>query len=85
MEMLAEVTELLGTEVYSDKGILVGTITDIILDMETQFIHGLFIERSNPSLVEGGASISVPYRWIKAIGEIILLKKFPEFVKIGTE
>lgn len=85
MEMLAEVTELLGNDVYSDKGILVGTITDVILDMERQFIHGLYVERSNPSLVEGGASISIPYRWIKAIGEIILLKKFPEFVKIGTQ
>lgn len=83
--MLAEVTELLGTEVYSDKGILVGKITDVILDMERQYIHGLFIDKSNPGLVEGGASISIPYRWIKAIGEIILLKKFPEFVKIEDE
>ncbi len=83
--MLAEVTELIGNQIYSDRGILVGTISDVILDLESQYIHGLFVEKSNPSLVEGGAAISVPYRWIKAIGEIILLKKFPEFVKVGPE
>lgn len=83
--MLAEVTELIGNEVYSDRGILVGTISDVILDMERQYIHGLFVEKTNPSLVEDGVPISIPYRWIKAIGEIILLKKFPEFIKLGSE
>ncbi len=83
--MLAEVTELIGNDVYSDKGILVGTISDVILDIESQYIHGIFVEKSNPSLVESGAAISIPYRWIKAIGQIILLKKFPEFVKVGPE
>lgn len=81
--MLAEVTELFGIDVYSDKGILVGTVADIILDVEHQSIHGLYIENSNPSLVEGGAAISIPYRWIKAIGEIVLLKMFPNFVKVS--
>lgn len=83
--MLAEVTELIGNDVYSDRGILVGTISDVIFDMERQYIHGLFVEKTNPSLVEDGVPISIPYRWIKAIGEIILLKKFPEFIKLGPE
>ena len=83
--MQAEVTELIGMDVYSDKGLLVGTISDVILDMEKQTIHGLYVENSNTKLVEGGAAISVPYRWIKAIGEIVLLKKFPNFVKVGEK
>lgn len=83
--MLAEVTELIGIDVYTDKGMLVGTIEDIILDIEDQSIHGLYIEKSNPSLVERGAAISVPYRWIKAIGEIVLLKMFPGFVKVDEQ
>lgn len=83
--MQAEVTELIGMDIYSDKGMLVGTISDVILDMDKQTIHGLYVERSNSVLVEGGVAISVPYRWIKAIGEIVLLKKFPSFVKVGDK
>ena len=79
--MLTEVSEFTGMKVYSDKGKFVGTVDDIIVDLDRQTVHGLYIENPNPSLIENGAAISIPYRWIKAIGEIILLKRFPSFVK----
>lgn len=83
--MLTEVTELYGMSVYTDKGIMVGQVADVIFDMEIQDIYGLYIETPNPELVESGSSISVPFRWIKAIGEVILLRKFPPFLKTPQE
>ena len=83
--MLTEVTELREMPVYTDKGVIVGTVTDVILDMETQEIYGLYIEHPNADLVEMGSAISIPFRWIKAIGQIILLRKFPSFLKIPQE
>ena len=83
--MMAEVTELFGMPVYTDKGILLGQVTDVILDMDIQDIYGLFIERPNSQLVEFGSAISVPFRWIKSIGEIIVLRKFPPFLKVPEQ
>ena len=83
--MMAEVTELFGMPVYTDKGILLGQVTDVILDMDVQDIYGLFIERPNSRLVEFGSAISVPFRWIKSIGEIIVLRKFPPFLKVPEQ
>ncbi len=83
--MLTEVTELYGMPVYTDKGIMLGQVSDVIFDMEIQDIYGIYIENPNAQLVEMGSAISIPYRWIKAIGEIILLRKFPPFLKVPQE
>lgn len=83
--MLTEISEFTGMKVYSDRGKFVGAVNDIIVDLDRQCIHGLYIENPNPELVENGSSISIPYRWIKSVGEIILLKRFPSFVKQPEE
>ena len=83
--MLTEVTELRDMPVYTDRGVLVGTVTDVILDSETQEIYGLYIDHPNSELVEMSSAISIPFRWIKAIGQIVLLRKFPAFLKIPQE
>lgn len=83
--MLTEVTELYGRPVYTDKGILLGEVSDVIFDMEIQDIYGLYVESSNEALVEMGSAVSIPFRWIRAIGEVILLRKFPPFLKLPQE
>lgn len=83
--MLTEISEFTGMRVYSDKGKYIGPVDDIIVDLDRQCIHGLYIENPNSELVENGVPISIPYRWIKAVGEIILLKRFPAFVKQPEE
>ncbi len=80
--MMTEVTELIGLEIYTDKGYLLGTIKDVLLDVNDQIIYGLYIEKSNPLLVEDGVPVVVPYRWVKAVGDVILLKKFPSYVNV---
>ncbi len=82
--MMTESTELIGLEVYTDKGYLLGTVEDILIDIEEHKIYGLYIERSNPLLVEDGVPVSVPYRWVKAVGDVILLKKFPSYVGVSS-
>lgn len=83
--MLTEVTELMNMPVYTDRGLLLGQVTDVIFDMELQDIYGLYVESPNPQLVEFGTPVNIPFRWIKAIGEIILLRKFPPFLKAPQE
>lgn len=81
--MLAKVTKLENLKVYTDKGLYVGAVDDIIMDFEKGSVYGLYIENTNAELVEAGTSISIPYRLVKTIGHVILLKGFPEFVKIN--
>ncbi len=81
--MMTESTELIGLEVYTDKGYLLGTVEDLLIDIEERKIYGLYVEKTNPLLVEDGVPVSVPYRWVKAVGDVILLKKFPSFVSIS--
>ncbi len=80
--MMTEATELIGLEIYTDKGYLLGTIKDVLLDVNDQVIYGLYVEKSNPLLVEDGVPVVVPYRWVKAVGDVILLKKFPSYINI---
>ncbi|MEM0158372.1 MAG: PRC-barrel domain-containing protein [Thermoplasmataceae archaeon] len=83
--MLTEVTELYGKPVYNEKAMLIGEVSDVIVDFESDDIYGIYIESPNPKLVEKGASICIPFRWIKAIDEIILLRKFPDFIPAPKE
>lgn len=82
--METDVTNLIGLEIYTDKGYKLGTVDDVMLDTESQSIYGLYVERTNEGLVEDGVSVLVPYRWVRAVGDVILLKRFPPFVSVST-
>ncbi|MCL5888980.1 MAG: PRC-barrel domain-containing protein [Candidatus Thermoplasmatota archaeon] len=74
---------LLEKPVYTEKGILVGNVYDVILDFETGNVYGLLIKDTNMKVVGEGIPISIPFRWIKSIGDAILLLTFPEKVNLN--
>ncbi|MCL4327502.1 MAG: PRC-barrel domain-containing protein [Candidatus Thermoplasmatota archaeon] len=78
MEYMKEIIDL---PVYTDKGILVGNVYDIILDSELKSISGILIKDTNTMLVEDGMPVSIPYRWVKSVGDAVLLHIFPDHVK----
>lgn len=82
--MMTEATELIGLEVYTDRGYLLGTVEDVVIDTDTQTIYGLYIGKTNPLLVEDGVAVLVPYRWVKAVGDVILLRRFPSQITISS-
>ena|GEM_PF-700241 len=79
-DVLIEATDLIGRQCYTDTGMYLGNVTNIVIDVEEAKINGIFISEPNPNLVEGGVAVNVPYRWIKNVGDIILLKYFPQGV-----
>ncbi len=79
--MLTEISELIGMEIYTDKAIALGNVDDLIIETDDQKIEGLFVSNPNPLLVEHSRAISVPYRWIHGVGDVIILKYFPKFVQ----
>ena len=78
--MLEEASELIGMQVYTPNGLFLGNVNNLVIDVDTRKVDGLFISESNPLLVEDSKAVNVPFRWIQAIGDVILLKYFPKRV-----
>ena len=83
--MLEEISELIGLQVYTSKGIYLGNVNNIIIDVSTAKVDGMFISETNPLLVEDSKNVSVPFRWIQSVGDIVILRFFPGRVAIKTE
>ncbi|MEM0466841.1 MAG: PRC-barrel domain-containing protein [Candidatus Thermoplasmatota archaeon] len=79
-EKLSEVTTFLKLPVYTRNGIYIGHVKNVFLDIDEKKISSLLVTNTNPSLVEGSVDVAVPYRWVNAVGDIIILSNFPNKV-----
>jgi sporulation protein YlmC with PRC-barrel domain len=78
--MLEEASELMGLQVYTSNGIFLGSVNNLVIDLDNKRVDGLFISDTNPLLVEESRAVNVPFRWIQSVGDIIILKYFPKRV-----
>ncbi len=83
--MLEEVTSLLGLQIYTNFGVFVGVVNNVIVDLKTHKADSLYVDETNPTLVEASRSITIPFRWVQNIGDIILLRHFPEHIDLSEE
>jgi len=82
-ENTEEVTSFLKLPVYTREGIYVGHVKNVFLDIDEKRVSSLLVTNTNPSLVEGSIDVSVPYRWVNAVGDIVILSNFPD--KVATK
>jgi len=80
-----EVTSFINLPVYTNKGKYVGEVKNVLLDVDEKKIDKLIITSTNKEMVENGMDIGVPYRWVSAVGDIIILSYFPEKVEMPRE
>lgn len=80
--MLEEISELVGLQVYTHEGIFLGNVNNLVVDIDDSQVEGLFIGDTNPLLVEGSRAVSVPFRWIQSVGDIVILRYFPKRVSL---
>jgi sporulation protein YlmC with PRC-barrel domain len=83
--MLEEISELIGLQMYTPDGIFLGNVDNVVMEVDKRRVDGLFIGETNPLLVEGSAGVNVPYRWVQAVGDVIILKYFPQRVSLTKE
>lgn len=69
-----------GLEIYTPKGIFVGVVDEMIMNITEMKAEALFVKDANPVLVDKNVSISIPMRWIQCIGDVIILNRFPSEV-----
>ena len=80
--MLVELTELLGRQVYTPEGRLLGEVDNVVVDVDGSKVDGIFVAESSPLLVDDSKPINVPYRWVSAVSDVVLLKYFPKRVSM---
>jgi len=73
--MKIELTSLHGLNIYTDKGSYVGTVDDVIIDPNEKKISGLAVGNVNTNMFEVDGGVIIPYRWVTAIGDVILMKE----------
>ncbi len=79
-ENVGEVTSFIKLPVYTREGKYVGHVKNVFLDVDEKKVNSLLVTNTNPSLVEGSVDVSVPYRWVNAVSDIVILSNFPEKV-----
>ncbi|MDI6886156.1 MAG: PRC-barrel domain-containing protein [archaeon] len=74
--MEIELSSLYGQDLYTDRGIRVGKIEDVTVDIKEKRISGLAVKNVNPNAFSVGKrkGVIIPYRWVTAIGDIVLIK-----------
>ncbi len=78
--MLGEISEVIGLQVYTQNGVFLGNVNNLVVDVDNGAVDGIFVGETNPLLVEGSRAVSVPYRWVQSVGDIVVLRYFPKRV-----
>jgi sporulation protein YlmC with PRC-barrel domain len=84
-----EITTLVGREVYSNNGVFVGEVEDVRLDLGGQSVTGLALGELSQELfagrIEAGKGVMIPYRWVRAVGDVILINDVVERLEDDDE
>ncbi len=83
--MLVEYTEIISLDVYTPKGKYLGVVSNLIIDMVNENIDQLLLTNTNPMLIDAGLDVSVPFRWVNSIGEVVILKYFPGRIRLKDD
>ena len=78
--MLEEISKIKDLEVYAPNGYFVGYADKYVMDPANKCISGILVQDPSPVLVDAGVTIKIPYRWVQAIGDVIILNTFPKRV-----
>jgi sporulation protein YlmC with PRC-barrel domain len=73
--MRSELTSLFGLNIYTNTGVYVGKLQDLVLDIEEQKITGLAVSDVNRELFDlNTRGVIIPYRWVITAADIIIVR-----------
>ncbi|MDD1705539.1 MAG: PRC-barrel domain-containing protein [Methanoregulaceae archaeon] len=74
--MRNQITELFDLKVYTEKSVFVGEVEDILIDIESKKMESIVVGKLNQQLVDikNYKGLKVPFRIIRSIGDIILIR-----------
>jgi len=85
--MHAEVSTLFGLNVYTDKGVYIGKVADVVLEVTEKKAVGLAVMKLNPEVFDTSSKpgVVIPYRWVTAVGDIVLIRHVKDQFKKPEE
>ncbi|MDD1708747.1 MAG: PRC-barrel domain-containing protein [Methanoregulaceae archaeon] len=77
--MKNQITELFDLKVYTEKSVFVGEVEDILIDIDSKKMESIVVGKLNQQLVDikNYKGLKVPFRIIRSIGDIILIRHLP--------
>ena len=70
-------SQLSGLQVYLPNGRLLGVVHDAVVEHASLSCTHLFVKDTPDDLVEGSIHVAVPWRWVRSIGDVVILRWFP--------
>ncbi|HII98280.1 MAG TPA: photosystem reaction center subunit H [Methanoregula sp.] len=77
--MEAQITDLFGLQIYTEKGMFIGEVEDVVIDVDGKKIDSVVVGKVNDQLFElkNFKGLKIPYRIISAIDDIVLIRHLP--------
>lgn len=73
--MRTDLTTLFGLNVYTDTGLYVGKVADLVLNVEEKNVKGIAITDINRDMFDVNTKGAIiPFRWVVTTGDIIIIR-----------
>ncbi|MFY9981181.1 MAG: PRC-barrel domain-containing protein [Methanoregula sp.] len=84
--METQITDLFGLSIYTDKGMYIGEVEDVVIDVDSKKIESLVVGKVNDQLFElkNYKGLKIPYRIISAIDDVVLIRHLPGAFASGS-
>jgi sporulation protein YlmC with PRC-barrel domain len=84
--METQITELFGLQIYTEKGMYIGEVDDVVIDVDAKKIEAVVVGKVNDQLFElkNYKGLKIPYRIISAIDDIVLIRHLPGAFTTGN-
>ncbi len=84
--MQSEVSTMFGLNVYTERGVYIGKVNDVVLEVSEKKVNGLAVSRLNPEMFDAGkAGVVIPYRWVTAVADVVLIRHVKDQFKKPEE
>lgn len=85
--MRTQITEMFGLRVYTDRAVFIGNVDDVVLDVDQKKIDALAVGELNPEIgeVKGYNGLQIPFRVVKSVGDIVIVRHIPGLFKPPTK
>lgn len=84
--MRTEITSLFGLSIYTNSGIYVGKLQDLVIDVEERKVTGIAVSDINRELFDlNSKGVIIPYRWVMTASDIIIIRDVMQRYKKDTE
>jgi sporulation protein YlmC with PRC-barrel domain len=77
--MRNQITDMFELKVYTEKSVFVGEVEDVLIDVESKKMESVVVGKLNQQLVDikNYKGLKIPFRIIRSIGDIIIIRHLP--------